>query len=80
MVLYCEVDKVDEVKCAKSKAIECIQRVAHHHRLTAELLGPTILAAPECQIILVSQVQNFPRVAITSKCTIEWPFDRAMLC
>jgi hypothetical protein len=45
---------VDEVENGKSKAIECIQRVAHHHRLMAELLGPTILAAPECQIILVS--------------------------
>jgi hypothetical protein len=35
-------------------ALCAFKRVAHHHRPMAELLGPTILAAPECQIILVS--------------------------
>jgi hypothetical protein len=51
------VIEVDEVECGKYKAIECMHAKGGaplNHRLMAELLGPTILAAPSCQIILVS--------------------------
>ena len=70
--------RVDKGGLEVYEAIEAMEMVAHHGggAARADLFGRFVMSKHHSML----QPETFSRVAITSKCLIEWHFARAMLC